>query len=351
MEGARDTTKYRILLVEDDPGDQVLLSHALGGDTECVDVVVVQTESEFERSLRAMQFECVLFDFHLFGGCRATDLLPILLAIQPDCPAIVVSGSDAQSVVVASMRSGSVDFIHKDDAIVQSRLWARIGIAIRAAKKRVALRETDRRRTHRAIRDAQTDALTGLANRRVVERYMNQVASSVHGADDVVSMAMLDIDHFKSINDRYGHSSGDSVLVSVARRLRLLAPSDAIVARWGGEEFVVILPNLNRQAAVHWAETTRQLIRDDVVHCDGRELRATVSIGLCTQAAMEMTTASIELADSAMYAAKRSGRDCTRTWTAAWSATRKSGRNLSCPGRTPLPLPTGVAPSSISSAT
>lgn len=301
---------YRILLVEDDPGDQVLIAEALGHDTECIHVELVSSLAEFDAAVHSGRYDCALFDFNLFEGFQAPALIPRLQEIQPDCPAVVVSGSDEQRVVIAALRCGIVDFVHKDDAIDRAKLWGRIGVAIQAARETAAIRLTERRKTERAIRDAETDALTGLANRRVMHRVVENLREMPVDGASPITLAMFDIDHFKNVNDQYGHQFGDLALLHVARRIREALPPDGIAIRWGGEEFVAILPNVNESQAESWALALQSRVRDEPVSKKNERVCVTISIGLCTQATSEFGVASVDLADSALYAAKRNGRDC-----------------------------------------
>lgn len=169
------------------------------------------------------------------------------------------------------------------------------------------LREEVRRARH----DATVDALTGLANRRAFDQ---QLAACLVAPHDAVGPCLLvgDIDHFKSINDTWGHGFGDHVLRAVAEVLRTLAPGDCLVARVGGEEFALLLPAALLSDAQALAEKIRQRIGAARIRRQGSDetvARVTLSLGVVLHQPSETAHALVERADRALYAAKAAGRD------------------------------------------
>ena len=152
--------------------------------------------------------------------------------------------------------------------------------------------------------EARTDALTGTANRRGLMRYLDEVhARSLEGDHPYVLM-MVDIDHFKAINDQHGHAEGDRVIKRIAQALRDGLRVDDFVARWGGEEFCVLMPRIGLVEARALAE--RLTLQ---VAASGQP-RVTISIGVAeAHAQSEVPEAAIRRADAAMYRAKQSGRN------------------------------------------
>ena len=185
--------------------------------------------------------------------------------------------------------------------MVEASIWAlALGLRLR--------RDRDNRAD--AMRLAQHDPLTGLLNRRgFLERALPVINSPVDGAA-APALIMLDIDHFKAINDRYGHDAGDRSLVAVADHLRGLTSTEQVVARWGGEEFVILLPDATETKATAMAERLRgELAAMDVSLGDGNTLNLTASLGV----ALCKTRLGIEdllrQADDALYLAKQAGRN------------------------------------------
>jgi len=162
----------------------------------------------------------------------------------------------------------------------------------------------------RARRDASHDALTGLANRRAaVERLLAEIARADRNGQPL-SLLMLDLDHFKAVNDRWGHSVGDLVLVETARILRSELRGADLGARFGGEEFLAILPATDAEAAQHVAERIRLRTQDCVVKAEnGEAVRVTISIGTAARSGTESAGELVARADAALYLAKRGGRN------------------------------------------
>ncbi|WP_200761605.1 HDOD domain-containing protein [Poriferisphaera corsica] len=163
---------------------------------------------------------------------------------------------------------------------------------------------------------AQRDPLTGLANRRMFDSSLREGYLKSSEADFPLSLILFDIDHFKKINDEYGHLAGDRVLIMIARLLQEHEPDGGCIARFGGEEFTLVLPRLGVASAAQIAEHMRSRIeqlRFDIG--GGKRIHATVSAGVAGRDHLRQLSSEIELldcADKALYAAKSSGRNCVR---------------------------------------
>ena len=155
-----------------------------------------------------------------------------------------------------------------------------------------------------------TDPLTGLLNRRSLEDYLEKEYSRFTRHDIKFSLLLLDIDHFKSINDQYGHHTGDRALKMLADCCVGKLRKHDVMARYGGEEFCVILPNTNGERAAVLAEKLRTAIAAQALKVDGQEVGVTSSIGVSDVRASDKSPGEIlERADGALYEAKQSGRD------------------------------------------
>ena len=159
---------------------------------------------------------------------------------------------------------------------------------------------------------ADHDALTGTLNRSAFLRRGRELAEHAQRTGGTVVAMMLDIDHFKSVNDRHGHAAGDAVLVTFATRMREHLREDGLFGRFGGEEFAVLLPGLDADAAMRVAERLRHLASEPITLDDGRTLDITVSVGVATSPASMRADALEQLlsqADVALYRAKAMGRN------------------------------------------
>ncbi|MBN2549397.1 MAG: diguanylate cyclase [Anaerolineales bacterium] len=160
------------------------------------------------------------------------------------------------------------------------------------------------------------DALTGLYNRRylldALERVLNQAERQAHP----VGILLVDIDHFKAVNDTYGHPSGDAYLAGFAHLLQQHFRKSDILCRYGGEEFLIVLPASSLEASAQRAEELRQLAETSAIPFEGREIRCTVSIGLASfpQHGQE-SSQLISRADQALYASKQAGRNQLTVWS------------------------------------
>lgn len=157
------------------------------------------------------------------------------------------------------------------------------------------------------------DGLTGLHNRRYLdERLRAEVAFATrHGSE--LALLLLDLDHFKRINDGRGHQVGDATLREVARRLSAALPLEGTAARFGGEEFAIICRNTNIERAVALADHYRASVAEEISIPDATGVRLTASVGIAVMPTSAITTATelVKAADAALYLAKRNGRNLT----------------------------------------
>lgn len=164
-------------------------------------------------------------------------------------------------------------------------------------------------RTQRLMDDALTDPLTRLYNRRGLERCVADLLERHGDSFAPQSWIMVDIDHFKRVNDTYGHDGGDVVLQSVADALQGSARSGDSIARFGGEEFALLLPETSAAAAVAAAERMRLCVEALLVEPLSRSIQVTASFGVAQQSPGESWTAALDRADAALYKAKHEGRN------------------------------------------
>jgi len=161
---------------------------------------------------------------------------------------------------------------------------------------------------------ATTDPLTGIANRRRFGELVNAEMQRCQRFDHPMSLLMIDIDHFKQINDTYGHQQGDQALLSLVNRIGKQLREVDMLGRWGGEEFIVLLPETSLELA--WASAERiRLAVESAIHplAGSLEVTLTISIGISTsKGPLDSVEQMITRADTALYLAKKQGRNCCR---------------------------------------
>jgi diguanylate cyclase (GGDEF)-like protein len=158
---------------------------------------------------------------------------------------------------------------------------------------------------------SRTDSLTGLANRSRYDELVEQAFAQARAAGTTLGLLVIDVDHFKRVNDSHGHAVGDRVLEGVAESLRRQLPAQAVASRYGGEEFVVLVPRTDAAALMALAEKLRRAIAES---SPGIPVTASVGVASTADHAFADPRGLFRAADEALYAAKRTGRDRVVGW-------------------------------------
>jgi two-component system, cell cycle response regulator len=220
-----------------------------------------------------------------------------------DVPVVFLTARATTEDVVQGLRLGAHDYLRKP--FEASELLARVSAALRVK----TLQDELRRRNLELDQMSRTDALTGLHNRRHLEERLDEFVSLARRHGEDLAAAMIDLDHFKRINDTGGHPAGDAVLRVTAERLRGILRAEDVLGRWGGEEFLALLPRTDAAGAQLAAERMRQAVAGQPIPLpEGGETRVTASIG----AAAGVDDGAADLvrrADAALYEAKAGGRN------------------------------------------
>jgi two-component system, cell cycle response regulator len=220
-------------------------------------------------------------------------------------PVLVLTADERDATVAAMLDAGATDFLAKPAR--PAKLLARVRRVLRDKANVEQLVERNRVLGEAA----RIDALTGLPNRRASAQALVVAATRARESGLPLAVALVDVDRFKSINDTYGHAAGDRVLCALAGRLSDRTGASGIVGRWGGEEFIAVLPDAGPDLAAAAAEALRDASAGHSVELGGNPLSVTVSVGWASSS--EATPEQlVELADAALYAAKADGRNCVR---------------------------------------
>jgi diguanylate cyclase (GGDEF)-like protein len=295
----------RVLVVDDVASNRELLRQELGDAgfdvrSQASGVGCLELAARFDPAVIVLDIDMPGMDG--IETCRRLKADPTTAHI----PILFLTGQNDEETAVVALGAGGNDFLHKPYS--RSILLARVGSQIAIHDAQASLR-----------RIAITDALTGLFSRRFLfDALRQQIHSLSRSETPVISCLMVDVDHFKSVNDRFGHQVGDRTLVRVAEALRVGVRAGDVAARFGGEEFVVALPATRREGAAALAEKLRATVETATAPPPGEDgAPVTLSIGVATRElegtgagdAERIADALIHDADDAVYQAKRAGRN------------------------------------------
>jgi two-component system, cell cycle response regulator len=224
---------------------------------------------------------------------------------EPYTYILLLTSKHTKDETVEGMEAGA------DDYVVKPFDRHELQVRLRAGKRIIDL-QMELLRAREELRErANKDLLTMLPNRSAISATLEQELARCHRDRRSVGIILLDVDHFKKINDTHGHFAGDAVLRETAARLRgNMRPYDQ-VGRYGGEEFLVVLPNCELEQATHQAERMRAKLQSSTMMVDGNELRVSASFGVTVSDGSERNPDTfVRVADQALYRAKASGRNC-----------------------------------------
>jgi diguanylate cyclase (GGDEF)-like protein len=230
----------------------------------------------------------------------------------PFIPIIMQTALDSTESKVEGLEAGADDYITKP--IEFAELKARVRSMLRIKRLQEDLEERERQlleANERLRHMSRTDALTGLDNRRYLEQQLEHMYAHAERLSEPLSCVMCDLDRFKSVNDEHGHHAGDAVLKEFARILKHEAREIDQVGRFGGEEFVILLPGTVLDAAVTFAERVRKALESHTFVFDGGSAKRTVSFGVAgwPHPRIQSCDQLIRAADDALYVAKETGRN------------------------------------------
>ena len=230
----------------------------------------------------------------------------------PFIPVIMQTALDSTERMVAGLEAGADDYVTKP--INFAELEARVRSLLRIKKLQQALGDREKELSvmnEKLLHISMTDGLTGVDNRRALEQRLHEMFEHSLRLHEHISCVMCDIDHFKKVNDTYGHAAGDEVLKQFASILKDEAREIDRVGRYGGEEFLLILPGTVLDSAVTFAERLRQRVEDNTFSFEGGTLKRTVSLGVASwpHPRIKGLEEMLKAADDALYVAKEMGRN------------------------------------------
>jgi diguanylate cyclase (GGDEF)-like protein len=258
------------------------------------------------KALLDRRADLVLCDLEMprMDGFKFISLISSRAELQ-DIPVILLTGREDREMKIKGLEQGAVDYVTKP--FDEGELIARVKVQMKIKKLQDDLKKTN----ELLVEISNTDPLTGLYNRRYLMENLNKEFHRVQRNNGCLAFIILDLDHFKAINDTYGHQQGDMVLAEVARQMHKHLRSYDIAARYGGEEFVAVLPESNREEALLAAERLRFAVESLGFAGKTGNIVVTISLGVSVYPSerVDCVDSLIRQADEALYHAKRTGRN------------------------------------------
>jgi diguanylate cyclase (GGDEF)-like protein len=284
-------TNPHIILVEDDANVSLMLTRHLsraGAQVRCAATVAAA-----RALVREEPWDLVILDRTLPDG-DGIDLCRELRAADEHAYIIMLTAASSDAAKLEGFACGADDYITKPAQIDELMARIRAGLRIVGLQKQL-------------VKLSQTDPLTGLRNRRAFDERLGDAFAHAMRYERPLSLAVVDVDHFKAINDGYGHDAGDSVLRAVARILGERTRQTDFAARVGGEEFAVLLPETALFEALQFGEKLRSSIAAEPI--DGHEVRVSIGIASFPHSQVATEAELFRTADQALYRAKMNGRN------------------------------------------
>ena len=294
----------RILLVDDQQSSYERLAMLLASEHQ-VDIEPDPADAVFHTAVGDYDLLIVSLSLTNFDGLRLCSQVRSLERTR-QLPILVIAEAENGTRLLRGLEIGINDFLLRP--IDKNELLARARTQVRRHRYTEYLRDN----VQNSIEMGMTDALTGLQNRRYMESHLAVLAEQAFSRGKPLALMMLDIDHFKSINDTYGHVVGDDVLREFAGRIRESVRGIDLACRYGGEEFVIVMPDTDLRFAGTVAERVRRAIANEPFTANkGTErIEVTISIGLTTLEKKGESVADVlRRADRALYRAKNNGRN------------------------------------------
>jgi two-component system, cell cycle response regulator len=294
----------RILLVDDRPSSYDRLAPILSAE-HTIDVETNPAEALFHAAEGNYDLLIVSLSLENYDGLRLCSQARSLERTR-QLPILAISDADNNARLLRGLEIGVNDYLLRP--VDKNELLARARTQIRKRRYTDHLRDN----VQNSIEMAILDALTGLHNRRYMESHLSTLAEQASSRGRPLALMILDIDFFKSINDTYGHDAGDDVLREFAVRIRKSIRGIDLACRYGGEEFVIVMPETDIQVAGMVAERLRRSIAGETfaVNKGTKRIDVTISIGLATLDHKGEPVADVlKRADMALYRAKHDGRN------------------------------------------
>ncbi|MDD5772273.1 MAG: diguanylate cyclase [bacterium] len=317
--------KIKVLVVEDNQDHSFLVKRALEKTPEYFSVKIVDNVEKCLELIQKEEFNIIISDYKL-PGFSGLQLLSQLKKKNIDLPLVMLTGSGNEEIAVKAMKEGAYDYVIKEPDYFKT-----IPLVIRRAmdrhkdKKEKEKLEAEIKKKVLELEDVNkklailsiTDGLTEIFNYRYLSEVLEKECERTKRIEGNISCMIIDIDFFKNINDKFGHQAGDHILQQLSRIFFKNLRRIDTIGRYGGDEFILILPETTSEGAKIVSEKLRKLIENKVFVFEGNSIRATISIGIASFPGGKVLTKEmvIKSADDALYQAKKNGRNRTEVIT------------------------------------
>ncbi|MCP4301271.1 MAG: diguanylate cyclase [Gammaproteobacteria bacterium] len=318
---AQKSAETQVLVVDDDVSILGVVSEVLEDDGYAV--MTASSGEEAIDLLRDNQYSLVMSDLRL-PGVNGVEVLEHVKRVSPRTNVIMITSHASLDTSIDAIKHGAYDYLLKpfEDLSLISSAAKRAIDAYNLDKERsqlirsLKLSNKELARLNGVLHGlAVRDGLTELFNHRYINEVLEKEIKKAAVEGTNLSLIFIDVDKFKVFNDENGHQNGDVLLRELSALMRENVRNKDVIARWGGEEFVVVAPNTDERVATHLADTLRVMIADHLFMKDVKRanMRVTISAGVASLRMHKTKSALLEAADAALYEAKRKGRNQVST--------------------------------------
>ena len=319
-----DNRQIRILLVDDTPANLEIAVKIL--EQEHYDLYIADSGPRALELIDKIDFDLILMDimmpdmdgFETYKRIREKEQ-------HKDLPIIFLTAKVDIESMVKGFELGAVDYIRKPFNGLELKARVRNHVELKKIREEAEQKNKKLLEAYEALEViATTDPLTKLLNRREMLKRMEYERVNYERSHSPFSIVIADIDFFKKVNDTYGHDCGDHVLMSVAELLQTNARKQDSISRWGGEEFLLMLPDTDANGAVILAEKLRTKIQESLFDCATGQIKVTLTFGISVFMGNEALDKLISKSDGALYEGKQNGRNRVVLSQSAITATEES---------------------------
>jgi two-component system, cell cycle response regulator len=305
MMSPRAELRPTILVVDDSESMRKTIEVALRQEANA-NLISVPSGTEALQILASHSVDLILCDLEM-PGIDGRKLLQFVrnTKAHENTPFVMLTGHEAVDTKVDVLLRGANDYLTKPFHAAELRARLRVHLQLKRLQDELA------EKNERLEMQSRTDPLTDVANRRHLEKTIRIEMIRALRYNTRLTFIMIDVDHFKAVNDNHGHVAGDCVLREVAKRLRTGIRACDLVARFGGEEFCLLLPQTDSDGGRAVAERYREAIADQPMSTGASEISVTASFGVVTypHSSLQSLDDVVRAADTALYSAKNTGRN------------------------------------------